>query len=287
MGSTRYHKRGRNNLNRNRITSTKGVGLPDVLWQKFRYAEQNFRFSLGTVDLLNQYNMSLSNPYDPYFSTGGKSALYFQQVFSNYKFARVYGASIRVRITDTNSANTIPMCIAIVVSSSYNSDTGTLGPDDILALPRNRCKIMKLFPSRIGGTRILKAFWHMSDIHYFTRQQYDSLLPSNQFDVTNSGGFADPTYDAFANVYYFKMVDDTVAVEAVGEISITFYTKMWCKQPFTQPGDDHVNNEPGTGMPIEPEEEDLEPPAEPPFWEEINAYDRMDNYNDLVMNDPE
>lgn len=249
--NTRFHKRGRRNPMHARITRVRGVGLSDVVWQKFRYAENNFKFPLGSADTIRFVNMSLNNPYDPYYSLGGKSALYFQQAASSYKYIRTYGASITLRITDVPAAIDRPIGIAFVLNSNFNIDIGTPDADDILSLPKNRCRIMKLYPNRIGGTRMLKMFVHISDVFYMTRQQYDAAVPGDEFDVTNFGGFADPLNYAWCSIYWFRIdTNDTSELEVVGDVTITFYTKMWCKQPFTEPGSDHVNPEPEEVAPL-------------------------------------
>lgn len=241
--TNRYHKHGRANPMRARVTRVKGTGISDVVWQKFRYAENNYQFNLGTVDYLATFPIHLNDPFDPYGSTGGKSALYFQQACSMYKYCRTYGASITVRLTDVVAANLTPMLVAIYLNSNFNADFGTPNIDTILAMPRNRCRIMKIYPNRIGGTRTLKFFAHISDVFYMTRSQYDNMVPGPDFDVTNFGGFLSPVYKAIANVLFFKINDqDLVETELLGDITVVYYTKMWCRQAFQEPGDDQGND---------------------------------------------
>lgn len=240
----KYHKRGKDNPNHLKVTRVKGTGIPDVQWQKFVYAENNYVFPLGTVDEQLSFNISLNDPFDPYFSVGGKSALYFQQVMGQFKYARVYGASITLRVTDTAAADNTPMLFAIVFNSDFNTEIGTPTPDDLLALPSNRCKIMRLYPGRVGQTRVLSTFIHMSDLFYMTRSQYDNLVPGTGFDITNFGGITSPGNLGFASIYWFKIFNTGVITQCVGDISVTYYTKLWCRQPFNEPGDEHENIEP-------------------------------------------
>lgn len=182
----------------------------------------------------------MNDPYDPYISLSGKSALYFTQAFASYKYCRVYGASITVTITDNVAANTIPMIFALVLNSTTNNDTPST-IDDILALPKSRCRVMRYYPNRIGSSRRLKLFAYISDVFWLTRQQYDAILPSATYDLTNIGSISSPTNKAICSIYYGKLVDTgtPTAVECFGDIRVKYYTKMWVRQNFSEPGLSH------------------------------------------------
>lgn len=241
------------------------MGIPDVSRQKFKYSENNFHFSLGTTDQLLSQDFAMNDPHDPYVSIGGKSALFFPQMFANYKYCRVYGATITVKITDNSAANTTPMFFALVLNSNLNGDTPS-EVDTILALPKSRCKILKSYPNRIGGTKYLKMFAHVSDIFYWTRQQYDAQIPSTDFDLTNIGGIVSPTNKALCTLFYGRLdSNSTVAVDCLGEVHIRYYTKMWLRQNFTEAGTDH----------------DVEPPALEPLSETPLTIDNSDSEVDL------
>lgn len=245
------HKRGRRNPQRVRVSTVPTIGISDVTRQKFMYAENNFVFPLGNVDTLARVDMAMNDPFDPFIGLGGKSALYFQQMMAFYKYCRVYGATITIKLTDFPGADSTPMFFALVLNSPLYSDLPT-NIDDIMALPKSRCKIMKYYPNRIGSTRFLSMFVHISDIFWYTRQQYDALLPGD-YDVTNFGGIASPVNLAVCSIFYGKIDNtDTAELQCVGEVRIKYYCKLWIRQNFQEPGSDHVNPEPTPDEPIIP-----------------------------------
>lgn len=268
----RTHMRKRNPT-RTKVSKVKGWGLSDALWQKFRYGERNYTFSLGTADDLMNFDLTINNPHDPYFSTGGKACANFVQAFSNYKFCRTYAVSFNMRISqwfvDQASSYQQPIVFGCILHSQYNADLGPITQDFLLAQPKNRVRIMKAFPTLVGNTRYLKFFINISDALYMTRQQYDAQL-GGQFDVTNFGSIAGPTSKVFLRVFWFKdsSTIDPVAQGMIGDITLTYYTKMWCKQTIVAPGDD----------------KELPEPTPEPFMEEFSD-DNIINAEDFHSHD--
>lgn len=214
------------------------MGIPDVVRQRFLYSENNYRLSLATTDDMLSFAMSLNDPWDPYAGVGGKAALHWPQVMGQYKYCRTYGAKITIRLVDNVAANTIPMVVAFVLSSTTDNQVPA-DIDDLLAWPRSRKKMLKMYPNRIGSTRTLSMYVNIADVFQYPRDTYDNILPGTTYDNTNVGAIASPTQFAICNVFYAKLVNNATAIDAFADINIKYYCKFHVRLAFGEEGLGH------------------------------------------------
>jgi len=82
-------------------------GLPREMFMKLQYFENNYLYSLTSVDKLQYTRIRLNDPRDPYTGAGGKSALYFDFWIQAFRYLRVMAARITVtwhKVSDVNEA---------------------------------------------------------------------------------------------------------------------------------------------------------------------------------------
>lgn len=207
-------------------------GMPDIFSTRLRYFENSYHFDLGTGDsILGQY-LAISNPWDPVFATGGKSANLFQQIGGLYRYCRVNRCKVHVTYQDVSTGNTCPVQFALVLN---NEQVSYADMDDIISLPDSRRRVNLTTQNRIGSTKHISGYFNPKDFFYMTQQQWDSQAPGSAFDVTNLGGFASPTSPALLEIVYAK-IDQTnaTAVGLFGSVTIDFEVTFKSLIPFPE-----------------------------------------------------
>ena len=208
--------------------------FPDVFYTTLIYFENNYRLDLGTSDKILNMDFAINDPYDPYVSTGGKSANLFDQIGSVYRYCRAEKAEILVEYTDNGSANNDPIQTALV----YNSEGVPYADmDDIASLPQSKRIVQLGMTNRIGSTKRIRGTFFPYSSFYMSKLQWNMQESGSPYDVTNIGGFASPANLAIVSLYYSRVDESsTTAVSNRATIKIKYYCKFYDRQAFIVTG---------------------------------------------------
>lgn len=241
----RYYKKDRMQHRRKcstalKVQVDKNTTPPDVMWKKFFWYENNFKWTLRGPpydDYKFSWVLNLNDPVRVIPGTGYKMANYVDHYIGNlYRRLRVYAASVTVRLRDQDFQNTDPVVCALIVDPPRNaSNIDSTSLEAIMSLPNNICKKARSFQTRVGNTLTIKNYYRIHDMFKLTKDQYDNILPgdasvADDFDVTGYGSTpVDPTQLAKLTVWVGRVNTESPLndLKMQGDISVKFYTKLW------------------------------------------------------------
>lgn len=113
---TRRNYRSRRGVSRlpNRITSTYQIGFPDYRRIRMRYCD--FATLNGAAGALTYITYGMNCLWDPYLSTGGHSAMGFEQALIFYDAFLVTGSKMIVKFQCSDSSLNVPVKCGIIVT---------------------------------------------------------------------------------------------------------------------------------------------------------------------------
>lgn len=230
----RYNKRKRVYRQRLKVQVNRFPGWPEVLYTKLTYFENNYKFALGTNDKLNRFSFRLNSPYDPVINSWNKSANYWDDYMAHYKFCRVMGAKISIRIAN-DVTNSRQMQFALIPNPQNYAYKDM---DEIVTQIRKK---LSKWTNSIASTRTLSWYMPIHTILGLSKTQYISQLPGPDFDMQNTGigGYVDVATPAQMDLYYAKINESGLfETQALGTVKITFYCKFYYRIPSKPLGGD-------------------------------------------------
>lgn len=253
--STKSRYAGKNNHFRtgkiNQGSYDQSTGLPETFYTKLKYFENNWAYNLPALTLLEKSQVRLNDPFDPYPSTGGKSALYYQFWSQVYRYCRVKAAKITVTWNKTQDAND-----GVIFAMLPNWFSGTFSDmDDVSSQPRS--KVSTKYVNRVGDSCSLSYYIKINTLLGMTELQYDSQLPGSDYDCSNASS---PTKSAMMDIYFGRLSESSASTALSGffTVKIVFYVKFFQRYPILEPGFDVGDNTADTG--------EVDKPTELPNW---------------------
>lgn len=247
-----YSKRKRVYRQQLKVQKNRFPGFAEVLYTKLTYYENNYKLALGTLDKVNRYSFRLNSPYDPVMASYNKSANYFDDFMTHYKYCRVMGAKISVKFSnDVTNTRQMQMCL---IPNAYNTSYGDM--DEIATQIRKR---LSTFSNGVALPRTVKMYLPIHTIFGISKQQYTSQLPGPDYDVQNlgPGGYSDVAKAAQVDLWYAKVDENgQFATQVIATVKINFYCKFYVRIPSKPLGGDIGDQEldpdevfqPGSGI---------------------------------------
>lgn len=253
--STKSRYVGKNNHFRtgkiNQGSYDESTGLPETFYTKLKYFENNWSYSIPALSTLARAQVRLNDPFDPYPSAGGKSALYYQFWAQVYRYCRVKAAKITITWNKTQDSNE-----AVMFAMCPNWFSGTFNDmDDISAQPRS--KVSTKFVNRIGDACSMSYYIKINTILGMTELQYDSQLPGSDYDCSNASS---PNKSAMMDIYFGRLAESSTSTALSGyfSVKVIFYVKYFQRYPILEPGFDVGDTEADEG--------EVEKPTDLPVW---------------------